>query len=83
METKTITGLDVKIQEMAARIRDLREIKGFTTAEMAERTDTTEEEYISCESGLEDEGRPADSAILLTSDFVYVPRGIRVLESCS
>ena len=54
METKTITGLDIKIQEMAARIRDLREIKGFTIAEMAERTDTTEEEYVSCESGYSD-----------------------------
>ena len=35
-------GLDLKIQEMATRIRELREIVGLTTAEMAEKTDVTE-----------------------------------------
>ena len=33
-----ITGLDLKIKEMARRIRELREIEGRTTAEMAEKT---------------------------------------------
>ena len=46
MTNKTLTGLDVKIQEMAGRIRDLREITGFTTAEMAERTGITLEPEI-------------------------------------
>ena len=36
-----ITGLDYKIQEMARRIRELREIEGYTIAEMAEKTDVT------------------------------------------
>ncbi len=46
-----ITGLDFKILEMAGRIRDLREIEGLTAAEMAQKTDVTEEEYIACENG--------------------------------
>ena len=36
-----ITELDYKIREMAGRIRALREIEGFTPAEMAKKTDVT------------------------------------------
>ena len=32
---QNMIGLDLKIQEMATRIRELREIVGLTTAEMA------------------------------------------------
>ena len=32
---KTLTGLDFKIQEMAGRIRELREISGFSAQTMA------------------------------------------------
>lgn len=46
-----ITGLDFKIQEMAARIKELREIEGLTTYEMAAKTQTSREEYLACESG--------------------------------
>ena len=49
-----ITGLDFKIREMAARIRELREIEGFTTYEMASKTDVSNEEYVLCESGEHD-----------------------------
>ena len=49
-----ITGLDLKIQEMAGRIRELREIENLTTAEMAQKTDVTEQEYIACEQGRSD-----------------------------
>ncbi|MBR5542898.1 MAG: AMP-binding protein [Oscillospiraceae bacterium] len=49
-----ISGLDYKIQEMASRIRELREIEGLTPAEMAEKTDVTAEEYILCEEGKQD-----------------------------
>ncbi len=49
-----LTGLDFKIQEMAARIRELREIEGLTAAEMAGKTDVTVEEYLLCESGKSD-----------------------------
>ena len=48
------TGLDFKIQEMAARIRDLREISGFTAKEMAEKTGVSEAEYMECEGGKAD-----------------------------
>ena len=48
---QSMTGMDYKIQEVARRIRELREISGFSTEEMAKRTDLTEEEYIQCESG--------------------------------
>ena len=42
----TMTGMDFKIREVAARIRDLREISGFTVEEMARRTDLSVEEYV-------------------------------------
>ena len=51
---KQLTGLEYKIQEMAERIRALREITGLSTAEMAQRTGVSEEEYIECESGQRD-----------------------------
>ena len=47
----TMTGMDYKIREVAQRIRELREISGFTTEEMAARTGLSTEEYIACESG--------------------------------
>ena len=49
-----ITGLDYKIQEMAGRIRELRELEGYTVEEMAETAGITPEEYIACENGLQD-----------------------------
>ena len=49
-----ITGLDFKIQEMARRIKELREIENLTTAEMAEQTGVSEQEYIACENGERD-----------------------------
>ena len=50
----SITGLDLKIKEMARRIRELREIENLSTAQMAEKTGVTEQEYIDCENGLSD-----------------------------
>ena len=47
----TITGMDFKIREVAARIRELREVSGFTVEEVAQRTGITTEEYIQCEAG--------------------------------
>ena len=49
-----ITALDAKIKEMAARIRELRELEGRTVEEMALATDVTPEEYTLCESGEQD-----------------------------
>ncbi|MBR5767488.1 MAG: AMP-binding protein [Clostridia bacterium] len=46
-----ITGLDFKIKEMAARIKELRLIEGLTVFEMAAKTDVSPEEYSLCESG--------------------------------
>lgn len=51
---QTATGLEFRIQEMAQRIKTLREIVGLTTAEMALKTGVDEKEYISCESGESD-----------------------------
>ena len=48
------TALEYKLQEMAFRIRDLREITGKTIAEMAKMTGVTEEEYSACEEGRSD-----------------------------
>ncbi len=46
--------LDLKIKEMASRIKELRQIENLSTFEMAEKTGVTEEEYIKCEEGLSD-----------------------------
>ena len=48
---QTMTGMDFKIREVAGRIRELREISGFTVEEMAARTNLSVEEYIQCEAG--------------------------------
>ena len=48
---QTMTGMDFKIREVANRVRELREISGFTVEEMAKRTDLSVEEYSQCESG--------------------------------
>ncbi len=49
-----MTGLDFKIKEMAARIKELREIEGFTTYEMATKTGVSVNEYVACENGESD-----------------------------
>ena len=46
-----MTGMDFKIREVAGRIRELRQISGFTVEEMARRTGLSIEEYIRCEEG--------------------------------
>ena len=51
---KIITGVDNKNREVAARIRELREVTGFTVEEMAVRTGLSVEEYVACESGNRD-----------------------------
>ena len=48
---QTMTGMDFKIREVAARIRELREISGFTQEEMAQRTALSLEEYRESEAG--------------------------------
>ncbi len=46
-----ITGIDEKTREVAKRIRELREITGYTTQEMAQRTGLSVAEYEQCEAG--------------------------------
>ena len=53
MEQK-ITGLEFKIQEMAARIRELRQIENLSPEEMALKTDVSVEEYLERENGKRD-----------------------------
>ena len=54
MNENKLTGMTYKIKEMAARIRELREISGLTVEQMAERTGTSVAEYIQCEAGEKD-----------------------------
>ena len=51
MTEQRMTGMDFKIREVAERIRELREVSGFTVEEMAARTNLSVEEYIQCEAG--------------------------------
>ncbi len=48
------SGLDLKILQMAQRIKELREITRFTPEEMAKKTDVSVEEYLRCENGESD-----------------------------
>lgn len=51
---KSFSGLDMKIKEMAKRIKELREIEGLTVEEMATETGVSVDEYILCEKGEKD-----------------------------
>ncbi len=46
--------LDLKIREMAGRIRELREIEGISPLSMAKSTGVSVEEYLACEEGKND-----------------------------
>ena len=46
-----MTDMDYKIREVADRIRELRQISGFTVEEMAQRTGVSVDEYTQYESG--------------------------------
>ena len=51
MENSSVTS---KLAEVAKRIRELRDIYGFSAEEMAEKTELTLEEYAAFEEGKED-----------------------------
>ncbi len=51
---KGFIGLDLKIMEIAKRIKELREIMGISVETMAKLTDVTKEEYVACEKGEHD-----------------------------
>ncbi|MBE6784830.1 MAG: cupin domain-containing protein [Ruminococcaceae bacterium] len=44
-------NLNKRLKEVAARIKEMREIAGYSEAEMAEKTDITVEEYLQYEKG--------------------------------
>ena len=49
METKK--GIDMKLETMGQRIAELRQVMGISAEEMARRTGSSLEEYLSCEKG--------------------------------
>ncbi len=49
-----MTGLDLKISEVAARIKELRHICGMSKETMAKLTGVSKEEYVACEEGKHD-----------------------------
>ena len=51
---ETMTGLDFKMSEVAARIRELRQIDGISVETMAKLTGVSREEYAACEAGTHD-----------------------------
>ena len=48
----TISGLDYRINDMALRIRELREIMGFLPAEMAQKTGVSEKTFRAAMEGV-------------------------------
>ena len=64
---QTMTGMDYKIQEVAGRIRELRQISGFTPEEMAQRTNVSVEEYLQYEAG----GRNMSIAFLYRCVLIF------------
>ena len=51
---QTITGAELKNIEIAARIRELREISGISQEQMAAQTGVSLETYRRCEEGAQD-----------------------------
>ncbi len=51
---KNLKDISLKIKEMAERIRELREIEGYTIEEMAKHTGVSATEYEKCENGESD-----------------------------
>ncbi len=51
---ENLKDIGLKIKEMSQRIRELREIEGYSLEEMAEKTGVSVEEYTSCENGEHD-----------------------------
>ena len=51
METKAVNS---KLKEVGARIKEMREISGYSVSDMASLTDTTTSEYRKYEAGLAD-----------------------------
>ncbi len=51
MEQEKMTDITYKVQEVAKRIRELREITGLSAEEMAQKTGLTVEEYLQHEAG--------------------------------
>ena len=49
-----MTTSENDLMEVAQRIREMREISGYTVAEMAEKTEVSTEEYLGYETGRED-----------------------------
>ena len=49
-----MTPVENDLMEVAMRIHELREISGFTPQEMAEKTETSAEQYMAYESGKQD-----------------------------
>lgn len=47
----TSNQMDTKLAEIAERIREMREISGYTAMEMAQKTDTSVDEYLAYENG--------------------------------
>ena len=54
MEETLMTGLDFKMGEVAARIKELRQIDGISIETMAKLTGVSREEYAACEAGKHD-----------------------------
>ena len=50
-ETRTNAVDLAKLQEVAIRIREMRDICGFTVAEMAEKTEVSNAAYVAYEAG--------------------------------
>ena len=48
---QNVNAMEYKIKQVADRIRELRLVMGLSVEEMAEKTDTTVEEYVACEEG--------------------------------
>ncbi len=51
---ENLQDINLKIKEMAGRIKELREIVGYSTLEMAKNTGVSVEEYEKCENGASD-----------------------------
>ncbi len=64
--------LDLKIKEMAGRIRELREIEGFTPEFMAGKTGVSKEEYLNLGANFEETEKQSVKANTENKIFLFI-----------
>ena len=80
MKNKNISST---LAEISKRIKEMREIAGMSVEEMAAKTDTTVEQYLSYETGGDDLPQRCGGIPVLAADTLYMGKGRLGAEGCN